>query len=200
MSHLRYAGLSHQEQCAALLDIAQKDPLLQDALAIARSMQLPQWRIVSGAVYNTVWNHLTGKPSGYGVKDIDLFYYDARDISWKAEDTVIRRGSILFATLPVPVEIRNQARVHLWYREKFGEPFPALATGDESLGRFASKTHAVGLRLDADDQVDLYAPFGLDDVFSFRITPNRSTNNRKTHEKKGERAKRLWPEVSVEPW
>jgi hypothetical protein len=44
------------------------------------------------------------------------------------------------------------------------------------------------------------APFGLDDIFSFRITPNRVMDNQQTHETKGARARENWPEISVVPW
>ena len=48
--------------------------------------------------------------------------------------------------------------------------------------------------------LDLVAPFGLDDIFSFRIVPNRAIDNRATHEEKAARAKRQWPEITVIPW
>jgi hypothetical protein len=60
---------------------------------------------------------------GHRDRDADLFYLDD-DTSWDAEDAVIRAGADLFADLPVPVEIRNEARVHLWYADRFGVPAP----------------------------------------------------------------------------
>jgi hypothetical protein len=200
LDHLRFADRSGAEQRRALFDIVLSDPLISAALQTARKLDLPQWRIVSGAIYNSVWNHLTGRPAGYGIKDIDLFYFDDGDLSWGAEDRVIRQGSILFSGLSVPVEIRNQARVHLWYEDKFGAPYPALSSTDESIDRFASRTHAVGLRLEADGNLSLYAPFGLNDMFSFRLVPNRLLDNARTHMTKGRRIRKLWPEVSVERW
>ena len=47
---------------------------------------------------------------------------------------------------------------------------------------------------------ELVAPFGLDDIFSFRITPNRVMDNNQTHVAKGARAKECWPEIEVVPW
>ncbi|QPC89497.1 nucleotidyltransferase family protein [Mesorhizobium sp. INR15] len=200
MDHLRYSGLSCETQRAAFLDIVLADPLVREALAGARRLALPDWLVVSGVLYNSVWNHLAGKPSGYGIKDVDLFYFDDTDLSYEAEDRVIAGAAPVFAGLPLPVEIRNQARVHLWYPRKFGQPCPRYTNASESVGYFASKTHAVGLRFDADGQPDLVAPFGLDDIFSFRITPNKMMDNQRTHEAKGSRAKANWPEISVLPW
>jgi hypothetical protein len=200
MSHLRFSGLSNDAQKQAFLDIIWRDELVREALKRARDLDLAQWRIVSGALYNTVWNSLTGKPSGYGIKDVDLFYFDASDLSYEAEDQAIRRGEKVFASLSRPVEIRNQARVHLWFEKHFGQSYPPLSSSEEGIDRFASKTHAVGVRLMPDDTLDLYAPFGLDDIFSFRITPNRIIDNSRTHMEKAERAAANWPEISVVPW
>jgi hypothetical protein len=36
---------------------------------------------ISGAVYQPLLNHLTGRPSYYGVKDYDLAYFDGADLS-----------------------------------------------------------------------------------------------------------------------
>lgn len=200
MDYLRYAGLPFERQRHVLFDIVRAQPLIMDALTSARSMGLPQWRIVSGVIYNTVWNVLTGRPSGHGISDIDLLYFDAGDLSWEAEDAVIQRGRTVFNTSPLPVEIRNQARVHLWFPEKFGQPYEPLKSTDESLCRFASKTHAVALRLECDDTLDLCAPFGLNGIFSFHILPNHVLDNERGYRKKGERAKEAWPELTVEPW
>ncbi len=200
MDHLRYAGLAAEEQRAALENIIRSEPVLMGLLAELRAFDLPDWLVVSGAIYNHVWNHLTGREPFAGVKDIDVFYFDAGDLSYEAEDNVIKQAERRFAHLPVPVEIRNQARVHLWAPQKFDVDFEPLKSSAEMLDRFASKTHAVGVRLDESDAISIVAPFGLDDIFSFRIVPNHVLDNRTTHEKKGARARAQWPEIVVEPW
>lgn len=200
MSHLRFSGLPFGEQASALELILRADPIVWEALERARDLDLPDWMIVSGAIYNTVWNGLTGRPPGFGIKDIDLFYCEGSDLSYDAEDVVIRRSAAHFAGLSLPVEVRNQARVHLWYPDRFGRVCPAYRTSAEALGYFASRTHAVGVRLTPGETLAVTAPFGLDDMFSFRIVPNRVIDNRETHETKGKRATGLWPEVSVMPW
>ena len=198
--HLRFSGQSAHDQAQALRDIILAAPLLLDVLDRAHRLALPDTWLVSGAIYNTVWNHLTGRPPHTGINDIDLFYFDASDLSYEAEDRAIKAADGAFAGLPLPVQLRNQARVHLWYPDRFGEPYPPLASSCEAIDRFASLTHAVGARLDGAGAIELYTPFGLDDLFSFRIVPNRLMNNRATHETKGERARSVWPEIVVEAW
>lgn len=183
-----------------LRSILWRDGLTRWALLAGRRLDLPNWRIVSGALYNTVWNQLSGKPSGYGVRDIDLFYFDHGDLSYAAEDAVIRRAETVLGAAPTPVEIRNQARAHLWFPEKFGVAYPPLANVDAALDRFASRTHAVAARLDDAGRIEIVAPFGLEDVFAMRLTPNRALDNQATYERKAARAKALWPELTIEPW
>jgi hypothetical protein len=147
-----------------------------------------------------VWNAITNRPRGTGIKDYDLIYYDAADTSWNAEDAVIQRVAAATRDCVGPVETRNQARVHLWFAERFGCAYPQLRSADESLRYYASRVHAVGVRLEPDDRLDVIAPFGLDDVFALRISPNRALPNADAYTGKAARAKAIWPEAMVEPW
>ncbi|MCB1408158.1 MAG: nucleotidyltransferase family protein [Rhodobacter sp.] len=198
MNHLRYSGATPEVQRVALLKIVRASPVLMRTLRTARDLALPDWWLVSGAIYGQVWNHLTDRPEMHGVKDLDLFYYDP-DTSYAAEDRQIRRAEALFPPAP-PVELRNQARVPLWYPTHFGQPYPPLDTSAEAIARFACTTHCVGLRLEPDDSLTLCAPYGLEPIFAFRLEPNQVLDNRATHETKAARQTAHWPELRVTPW
>ena len=158
---------------ARLTGVLRAAPALMQVLRTVRALDLPDWMVFSGAVYQPVLNHLTGRPPGYGVKDYDLAYFDASDLSYAAEDGVIRRVAAVFDE-PVrsKVEVRNQARVHLWFEDHFGEAYSPLSSTAEALERFASPLFAVGVRLDADDRLHVAAPFGLADLFAMKLRPN----------------------------
>lgn len=200
MNHLRYSGKPGHEHRAALADIIRAEPVQLAVPEGLRELDPPDTWLVSGVIYNTVWNRLTGRASVHGIKDIDLIYFDAGDLSYAAEDCEIRRANVQFSGLPLPVELRNQARVHLWFPQRFGVQVQPLPDAQSSLLRYASKTHAIAARLEPDDNLTLFAPFGLDDMFSFRIIPNHVLQNRGAHEEKGARARSNWPEIIVEPW
>jgi hypothetical protein len=99
-----------------------------------------------------------------------------------------------------PVQVRNQARVHLWFENRFGAPYPPLHCADEALERYASVVHAVGVRLEADGRFDVVAPFGLNDLFAMVIRPNPVLDNIASHSRKAARAQAIWPEITVIPW
>jgi hypothetical protein len=98
------------------------------------------------------------------------------------------------------VEVRNQARVHLWFKNRFGVSYSPLRCADDALHRYASVVHAIGVRLEDDDRLDIVAPFGLDDLFAMVIRPNRTLDNAVSHTQKAARAQAIWSDVTVIPW
>jgi hypothetical protein len=180
-----------------LEEIVRATPSLMTALRHARDLDLPDWLIVSGAVYQRVWNTLTGRDADYGVKDYDLAYWDA-DTSYEAEDVFIKRAAALF---PPPlnelVEVRNQARVHLWFEDHFGEPYEPLMESAEALSRFVAPAFGVGVRLEKDDSLTIAAPFGLEDLFAMTLRPNPTRPLAKGWSKITRSAQERWPEVTI---
>ncbi len=168
-------------------------------LETVRELGLPDWRIVSGAVYQTVWNALTGRHPDHGIKDYDTVYFDP-DTSWDAEDVWIKRAAAAFPPgLSQMVEVRNQARVHLWFEAKFGEPYSPLSRTDESLERFVCPAFAIGVRLEPDGRLDVAAPFGLQDCFDMRLRSNpRLQKNVANYQRVIVGLRSRWPEVVVE--
>lgn len=182
---------------ARLADIVRADPGLMHVLTTVRGLGLSDWRVFSGAVYQSVWNAVTGRPAGYGIRDYDLGYFDP-DVSWDAEDVVIKRVAAAFdQPFRDMVEVRNQARVHLWFEGKFGEPYEALAETDEALARFVAPAFAVGVRLEDDDAISVAAPFGLDDVFSLTLRPNPRRGLARGWDRVVANARARWPELTI---
>ena len=185
---------------ARLTDILRAAPALMRVLRTARELDLPDWLVFSGAVYQPVLNQLTGRPSDYGIKDYDLAYFDAADISYEAEDVVIRRVAAAFEEpLKSMVEVRNQARVHLWFEGKYGEPYPPLTCSAEAMGRFITPLNSVGVRLGPDDDLQVLAPFGLEDLFALRVRPNPAQGRAERFAQLAANMRRRWPELTVEP-
>ena len=176
--------------------LRQSTPMMQ-VLRTLRDIDPPDWMIFSGAVYQRVFNHLTGRPLDYGIKDYDVAYFDASDISYEAEDVMIRQVAARFEPpLRDMVEVRNQARVHLWFQDHFHEPYEPLGSSAEALTRFVSPVFAIGVRLGPNDAFQVHAPFGLDDLFAMRLrhNPTRMSPN---FGRIAASAKARWPEIEV---
>ncbi len=159
---------------------------------------LPDAWIVSGCLVQTAWNVQTMRAPDYGIADYDVFYFDP-DTSWQAEDAVIRQLQGRFANLGVTVEARNQARVHLWYPDKHGLPYPPLRCSTEGIDRFLTRNTKVGIRR-TQAGYDVYAPDGFDDVAGMIVRPNPGPNfSAESYAAKAARWKKLWPEMTVLP-
>ena len=190
--------MTEAEMRARLEAVIRANAPLMQVMATARTLGLPDWLIVSGAVYQGVWNQITGRPLDYGVKDYDLVYFDP-DTSWDAEDVFIKRAAGAYPPpLDALVEVRNQARVHLWFEAKFGEPYAPLTSSAEALQRFVCPAFSVGARLEADNSLTLEAPFGLADLFAMRLRPNPLRGLAKGWARTTESARSRWPEVVIE--
>lgn len=181
-----------------LTSILRRSPRVMTVLTTARDVGLPDPLLFSGAVYQTVWNALTDRPSDYGIKDYDLGYFDD-DLSLDAEDRAIKRmAASLQPPLRTLVEVRNQARVHLWFEEHYGRPYAALHSTADALNRALCTAHAVGVRLEPDDSLRVHAPMGLDDVFAMRLRPSALYARGSDWDKVVASTTSRWPEVHVD--
>src|SRR5947207_10855139 len=158
---MRAGQLPIQQQLTHLRAALRRNRTLTEVLARAAGMALPGWYLVAGCLYQTVWNVVTGQPPEAGILDYDLAYFDGSDLSWDAEDVAIRAGHEIFAGLPAPVQIRNQARVHLWYERKFGLPCPPYESTEAAIDTFEATAACLGARLQPSGRWRIYAPYGL---------------------------------------
>ncbi len=153
-------------------DAALANELSRAILARLPALGLPQATLTAGCLFQTVWNQVGGQRPDWGIKDYDVFYFDDADLSWEAEDAVIRRAAALFADLGVTVEVRNQARVHLWFGQRFGGEYPRLRSARDGIDRYLVACTCVGIEADTGA---LYAPYGVADTWAgvLRMNPHQ---------------------------
>jgi hypothetical protein len=178
------------------LSAALRNPRNERIVRELAMLALPDAWLVSGCLVQTVWNVLTGRVVDYGILDYDVFYFDP-DTSWKAEDAVIRRVHARLGQFGAPIETRNQARVHLWYPQKHGVPYPPLRCSTDGINRFLTKNTQVAVR-STPTGYEVYAPNGLTDIAEMVVRPNRRANfSAVNYAEKAKRWKALWPELKV---
>ena len=197
---VRCARLLIVDQRARFLDLVQRNPMNEAILDRGPALGVPDWWLTAGAVFQTVWNVLDGRDPGAGIANYDFFYFDASDLSYEAEDAVIRRAATLFADLGVRVEVRNEARVHLWYESRFGVPGLRFTSSADAIDHFASTTCCFGVARTPGGELVDYAPHGYADLFGMRVRPNPLLAPRAVYEAKARRWQREWPGLVVDPW
>ncbi|MBB3001108.1 hypothetical protein FHX57_003465 [Paraburkholderia tropica] len=182
-----------------LIEVIQKNPWNTFILNRAGDLGVDDWWLTAGCIAQTVWNFTCEREIHAGIRDYDLFYYD-RDTSWDAENEVICKAKKLFSDVPVEVQIRNQARVPLWYENKFGIPFGPVAQASDGIDRFPCATVAIGIRHQNNRQFEVHCPFGLTSLFEGTLKPNRALPIPAVYAEKTARWKREWPHLRIEPW
>ncbi|GBQ85528.1 hypothetical protein AA13595_1680 [Gluconacetobacter johannae DSM 13595] len=182
-----------------LRSVVAESPLLSAFLGRWDQISLPDAWLVAGAVAQTVWNHKFSYPPAHGINDIDIIYFDADNFSEDAEASHSARIRAAFRDVPVWIDVKNQARVHCWYKEKFGYAIPPYTSTTEAIATFPTTATAVGLR-PRDTGLDLCAPYGLSDLFGSVARPNKKQITREIYERKLARWKALWPELTIIGW
>ncbi|MBV7537437.1 nucleotidyltransferase family protein [Duganella sp. sic0402] len=152
------------------------------------ALALPDGWLVAGCLFQTVWNIQAGRAPDADIKDYDLFYFDASDLSEKGERRVQERVEEVLADLMVPIEVSNQARVHTWYESYFGHPYPPLRSARDGIDRFLIPATCVGARPDA-----IYAPNGLQLLYDGMLSMNSLTPHSALFEAKVASYRSRWP-------
>ena len=156
--------------------------------------RLSQCFVTAGCLFQTVWNRRSGEPSGASIKDYDVFYFDDGDLSWDAEDDVIRRVDAATSDLGITVEVRNQARVHLWFERHFGASYPKLTSSRDGIDRFLIACTCVGIDVASRE---LYAPNGLAELEAGILRINEVNPQPELFRRKAAYYRARWPWLSI---
>ncbi|CAM2778882.1 nucleotidyltransferase family protein [Pseudomonas fluorescens] len=176
-----------------LLEIAMANPINAEITARLPALGVDQCMLTAGCLFQAVWNHQSNRPVAQDVKDYDVFYFDT-DLSYEAEDRVIRAAERLFEDLGVNVEVKNQARVHLWYGERFGRPYPQLHTAKQGVDRYLVAGTCIGLEIATGE---VYAPHGLADVEQGVLRINPRHPEPELFEQKARSYQARWPWLKI---
>jgi hypothetical protein len=192
--------LAPQEtQVAQVRAILHRSPILTTILDRWAKIDLPDCWIAAGVLAQTVWNDAFELPAGYGISDVDLVYFDADDLSEDAEAQHLGRICELFSDLPVWIDVKNEARVHLWYQAKFGFAIRSYISTEDAITTFPTTATAIGLQQEK-NQLRLFAPYGLTDLLGSIVRANKKQITRPIYEAKLSRWLALWPRLQVVPW
>lgn len=163
-------------------------------LARLDELALPDCWLVAGCLFQTAWNLQCGRAPEAGIKDYDLFYFDAGDLSEAGEQAVQARVGALFGDLGITVEAANQARVHLWYPACFGRAYPQLDSACAGIDRFLIPATCIGMSPTA-----VYAPNGLTMMYEGIMGMNPLTPYPELYQAKLASYRARWPWLREAP-
>ena len=175
------------------------NPVVTRLFAGWAKLALPECWLVAGAVVQSYWNWAHGYPPLHGIGDIDIVYFDESDLSEETEAAHAARIGCDYRDWPVRFDVKNEARVHLWYEDRFGYPIAAYTSAEAAIDTFPTTAGAIGIR-PAGNAIECYAPFGCDDLINLVVRPNKRQVTREIYEQKVLRWQSVWPKLRVVDW
>jgi hypothetical protein len=200
----RIPTVATQEQSRTdFLRLTAMNPTVCQIVDRLASLKLPDAWVAGGCLFQTAWNVLAGEDPNRAIKDYDIFYFNPIDCTRESEEEANHRASVAFADLGCRIDLRNQARVHLWYAQEFGvSEYPRLTKATDGIDNFLAICCMVGVRKVRSGDTELYAPFGVNDVLARVMRPNPwfPLAPRSSYYQKADRWRTLWPDLVVEPF
>ena len=156
-----------------LIQLIRADTLRMKALEAVRSLQLPDCWIGAGFIRDFVWDHLHGRSSNRRSADIDVLWFEASIID-QAQDRKLE-AQLLVAMPGQNWSVKNQARMH---RRNDDQPY---SCSTDAMRHWPETATAVAMRLNAFDELQCAAPFGLSDLFKLQLRPTPHFQSNKPH-------------------
>lgn len=191
-------NVSIQEQVDILEKILMKNSNLMKILEILENDGIKNYYVGAGCINQTVFNYLSGNKIDYGIKDYDIVYYD-EDTDYDKEDIIIKRLENKFKDLKVSVDIKNQARVHIWYYEKYGIKRCPYLNVEDAIASWGATVTCVGVRLEG-GKLRVFAPYGLNDIFGMIIRPVKREFRKEFYDERAKKWMEKWPRLKKIEW
>ncbi|RLQ94325.1 nucleotidyltransferase family protein [Falsibacillus albus] len=146
-----------------VISFFKEDEWCLDILQEVQQLNLPDWWVCAGFVRTKIWDVLHGFYEWTPLDNIDVIFFDEDRLEEKYEKAYERRLSEL---LPgVPWSVKNEARMHHINGMK---PYKSSV---DAISRFPETATAIGLNLNDWDEIELAAPWGVEDALSMQVRP-----------------------------
>ncbi len=166
-------------------------------LHTVRACNPPDWLLGAGVIRNLVWDALHEYSEPTPARDVDVAFFDVADLTSERDKTVTHQ--LMRQQQGVVWEATNQAAVHRWYEEYFGQIVPPFQSSAEAIATWPETATCTAVSLLPNDDLLIVAPFGLDDLFNIilRWNPARATKEQFRQRCKEKQIQTKWPLVQI---
>lgn len=178
-----------------ILKLIESDQWMMEILRAAKSLNLPDWWVCAGFVRTKVWDTLHGYDYRTPLPDIDVIYFDKNEVCEEKEKHHEKR---LLELCPIePWSVKNQARMHVINN------LPPYANSTEAMSKFPETATAIGVKLNQDNQIQLNAPCGIQDLINLKVKPTvlykKTAEHASIYENrlKQKNWQALWPDITI---
>lgn len=156
--------------------------------------------IAGSTIFKIIFNKRFHMPEMYGIEDIDIIYFDKKETSYEREDEIIKtvKGNVTNNIANI-LDIKNQARVHLWFKQKYGKEIKPYHDIKNVFDRMSTSLQKCALEISKNDTIlRIYDNHFISDVKSMVIR----RNNKSQYDESGflEKAKKwidLYPDLKI---
>ncbi|PZO95730.1 nucleotidyltransferase family protein [Streptococcus halichoeri] len=135
---------------------------LMALLSLIKSFGLKDCWLCAGTLRNYVWNQLSGIDKTF-TSDLDVIFFDTQ-MSYEATLELEKR--IKQAYPAYDWEIKNE-----YYMNGHSPNSQPYVSSKDAISKFPEKCTAIAARLDENDHLELFLPYGEEEIVNFLVRP-----------------------------
>ncbi|MDE5539957.1 MAG: nucleotidyltransferase family protein [Bacilli bacterium] len=97
-------------------------------------------------------------------------------------------------------DVHNEARMHLWKKSNESKNINQYKNSEDAIDKWIATVHSIGITKE-EDEIKIYAPYGLSDIFSRTIRPiKHKDNSKELYEKKVKSWSNRFENLTIIEW
>ena len=132
---------------------------MMQVLGIIADLGLADSWLCAGTIRNFIWN----KGVFDAETDIDLIFFD-KTVSYEETLEIERQLRQVFPEFQW--EVKNQVYMH--HHNPNTQPY---SSSKDAMSKYPERCTAIGVRLLVDGRLDIFCPYGLEDIFQYQVRP-----------------------------
>ncbi len=198
--NMQYQNISKQNE--VFINILKKNTNLMKVLEFIDNLNLPNYYIAAGSVFQTIWNYFDNIDLNNNIKDIDVIHYDNTDLDVDKDIDLYNKIKeyCIKEQLNYDIDVSNEARMHIWKKEHENVNINQYKNSEDAMNHWIATTHAIGITK-INNKIQVYAPFGLSDIFSKTVRPiKHKYNNKELYNKKTSSWNNRFDNLNIVEW
>ena len=145
-----------------LIEIIKNDKWILDILQTVKDLELNDCWIGAGLVRNKVWDVKHGI-ARTELNDVDVVYHNSLNLSEKEDKAIEEKLKRIKPS--IVWSVKNQARMH------FRNNHSVYLDSENAISFWPETATSVAIRIDGNNEIEVIAPHGLDDLFNLIVKP-----------------------------
>ena len=189
---------SLDKQMKKLKEILLNNKKIVFILEKLQEYNLDSYYLGAGCISQTIFNYYHGYDLEKNINDYDIVYFD-NDLTYEKEDKIIKEIKLLCNDINVNLDIKNQARVHLWSLKSLGRQIKQIYSLESAIRGWGTTITCIGVKFKNND-LEIFAPYGLNDLFGLKIVPLKENIPKEVYLNKTKKWKEKWPLLNIYEW